>query len=259
MESIGIRPISWPGCLFWVAETYPRPRSTVSSISSLPLPLSAAMCRSGLCTSTPAGGAMSAAVTSPGPCLRRYMTTGSSCSEETTRSLRFRLMSVTSSVIPAPGENSCRTPSILMLVTAAPEIDDSSVRRSELPMVYPNPGSSGSMTNLDRNSSTASSVRVGRWAMSMTTPLRGARYMTPRSPPAAGPRLRAAGRVLALLRVQLDDELFLHLSVDLGTRRHGMHQHAHLVRDDLQPGRHLALAGLGPGDHERGELLGLGE
>ena len=61
------------------------------------------------------------------------------------------MMSVTSSVIPATVENSCRTPSILMLVTAAPGIDDSSVRRSELPMVYPNPGSSGSMTYLDRN------------------------------------------------------------------------------------------------------------
>src|SRR6516165_9184284 len=48
------------------------------------------MCSSGLCTSTPAGGAISAAVTSPGPCLRRYMTTGSSCSEDTTSSFRFR-------------------------------------------------------------------------------------------------------------------------------------------------------------------------
>src|SRR6516225_4041491 len=115
------------------------------------------------------------------------------------------------------------------------------------------------MTNLDRNSSTDSSVRVGRWAMSMTTPFRGARYMTPRSPPPAGPWLRAAGRVPALLRVQLDDELLLYLRVDLGARRHGMHEHAHLVRDDLQPGRHLALAGLGPGNDEGGELLGLGQ
>jgi hypothetical protein len=32
-------------------------------------------------------------------------------------------------------ENSCSTPSILMLVTAAPGIEDSSVRRSELPIV----------------------------------------------------------------------------------------------------------------------------
>jgi len=78
---------------------------------------------------------MSAAVTGPGPCLRRYMCMGSSCSEETTSSLRFRMMSVTSSLTPGTVENSCRTPSILMLVTAAPGMDDSSVLRSELPMV----------------------------------------------------------------------------------------------------------------------------
>ena len=37
-----------------------------------------------------------------------------------------------------------------MLVTAAPGVDDRSVRRSELPIVYPKPGAGGSMTNLDR-------------------------------------------------------------------------------------------------------------
>jgi hypothetical protein len=57
-----------------------------------------------------------------------------------------------------------------MLVTAAPGMDDSRVRRSEFPIVYPNPGSSGSMTNLDRKSSTGSSVSVGRWAMSISYP-----------------------------------------------------------------------------------------
>ena len=93
------------------------------------------MCRSGLCTSTPAGGAMSAAVTAPGPALRRYMVTGSSSSEETTSALRFRMTSVTSSTTPSMVENSCRLPSILMLVTAAPGMDDSRVRRSELPRV----------------------------------------------------------------------------------------------------------------------------
>src|SRR5205823_6185530 len=118
------------------------------------------MCRSGLCTSTPAGGAMSAAVTSPGPCLRRYMTTGSSCSE-------------------------------------TPAICRRDLRR---------PG------------------------------------------PPPGPRLASWAWFLLLLRVQLDDELLLHLRVDLGANRHGVHEDAHLVRDDLQPGRHLALAGLGPGD-----------
>ena len=45
------------------------------------------------------------------------------------------MMSVTSSVTPGTVENSCSTPSIRMLVTAAPGMDDSSVRRSELPMV----------------------------------------------------------------------------------------------------------------------------
>ena len=46
---------------------------------------------------------MSAAVTAPGPCLRRYMTTGSSCSELTTSSLMFRMSSVTSSLTPGHG------------------------------------------------------------------------------------------------------------------------------------------------------------
>ena len=78
---------------------------------------------------------MSAAVTSPGPCLRRYMTTGSSLSELTTSSLRFRMMSVTSSLTPSTVVNSCSTPSMRMLVTAAPGMDDSRVRRSELPSV----------------------------------------------------------------------------------------------------------------------------
>ena len=96
---------------------------------------SVAMCMPGLCTVTPAGGTMSPAVTSPGPCLRRYIVTGSSSSDDTTRPLRFRMMSVTSSLTPGTVVNSCSTPSMRMLVTAAPGIDDSSVRRSELPRV----------------------------------------------------------------------------------------------------------------------------
>ena len=45
------------------------------------------------------------------------------------------MMSVTSSLTPGTVENSWSTPSIRMLVTAAPGIEDSRVRRSELPMV----------------------------------------------------------------------------------------------------------------------------
>ena len=78
---------------------------------------------------------MSAAVTTPAPDLRSTMATGSSCSLETTRPLRLRMISVTSSLTPSMVENSCRAVSTLMLVTEAPGIEDSRVRRSELPSV----------------------------------------------------------------------------------------------------------------------------
>src|ERR1700733_11664323 len=78
-------------------------------MSRWPLAFSVAVCSSGLCPSTPAGGAMSAAVTSPGPCLRRYITTGSSCSEETTSALRLRMTSGTSSCTPGPDAGDSRT------------------------------------------------------------------------------------------------------------------------------------------------------
>ena len=44
--------------------------------------------------------------------------------------------------------NSWATPSIWIEVTAAPQRDDSSTRRSVLPSVIPKPGSSGSISNL---------------------------------------------------------------------------------------------------------------
>ncbi len=93
------------------------------------------MTSSGLWISTPAGAEMSAAVTWPAPCLRRYAVIGSSCSLETTRPLMLRMISVTSSFTPGTVLNSCSTPSIRMLVTAAPGMDERSVRRSELPSV----------------------------------------------------------------------------------------------------------------------------
>ena len=57
------------------------------------------------------------------------------------------MMSVTSSLTPAMVANSCRESSKRSWVTAAPGIDDSNVRRSELPRVWPKPGSRGLMTN----------------------------------------------------------------------------------------------------------------
>ena len=82
-----------------------------------------------------AGGWIAAAVTSPAPWWRRYSTTGSSSSLDTTRFFTFRMISVTSSATPSTVENSCITPSIRMLVTAAPGMEDSRVRRRELPRV----------------------------------------------------------------------------------------------------------------------------
>ena len=61
--------------------------------------------------------------------------TGSSESEVSTMSFRLRMMSVTSSVTPAMVSNSWRASSKRTMVMAAPGIDESRVRRSELPMV----------------------------------------------------------------------------------------------------------------------------
>ena len=57
------------------------------------------------------------------------------------------MTSVTSSVTPSMVSNSWRASSNRTCVTAAPGMDDSRVRRSELPSVWPKPGSSGLMAN----------------------------------------------------------------------------------------------------------------
>ena len=58
----------------------------------------------------------------------------SECMRQTTP-FRLSTMSVTSSVTPWIVENSCATPSMRTLVTAAPAREESSTRRSELPNV----------------------------------------------------------------------------------------------------------------------------
>ena len=79
---------------------------------------------------------MSLAVISPGP----VTTSGASISVASecirhTIPLRLRTMSVTSSLTPRMVENSCATPSMRTLVTAAPASEESSTRRNELPKV----------------------------------------------------------------------------------------------------------------------------
>src|SRR4029077_7033620 len=120
------------------------------------------------------------------------------------------------------------------------------------------------MTNLDLNSSTCSSARPGRWAMSMTLPFRAARYMTVATMAGVIAIQQQAGRGIVrpagswLLRVVLDDELFLDDGVDLRADRQGVDQHPHLVWIDLNPGARGDLPRLGTSDYERGQLPGLG-
>src|SRR5579885_1029365 len=127
-----------------------------------------AMCISGLRISTSAWGCRSRAVTSPGPRASRRRVTGSSDSTRRTRSFRLSMMSVTSSFTPGMVVNSWRTSSNRMDVTAAPGMDDSRVRRRELPRVCPKPGSRGEMVNCWRSPSCSPRASTeGRWMMSM--------------------------------------------------------------------------------------------
>src|SRR5579859_7722973 len=103
--------------------------------------------------------------------------------------------------------------------------------------------------------------------MSIDLPFRDARYMTsclpPGDDPPVTPRMGAPSTghrgPPRLLRVELDDELFLDLGVDLRPDGQRVHQDPHLVRDHLEPGGHDALAGLGPRDDERRLLEELGD
>src|SRR4051812_31091112 len=109
------------------------------------------------------------------------------------------------------------------------------------------------MTNRERNSSTDSSDRVGRCAMSTGSFLSGpTRYLT-------GPnmwRWRRGGVVGGggelLLGVVLDDQLLPDPGVDLGPDRDRVDQDAHPGRQRLEPRGDVALAvGLASHDERR--------
>src|ERR1700728_2078504 len=233
MESTGMTPIV-DDFLLRSADTYPRPRSTVTSRASRPLALSVAMCSSGFKISTSAVAWRSAAVASPGPRLSKRSVTGSSDSTLTRRSLKFKMMSVTSSFTPVSVVNSCRASSKRTWVTAAPGIEDKSVRRSEFPSVWPKPGSSGPTANRWRLSCSSSMAStVGRWMMSIG----GAPQLVNlvwSEPGWAGP-------AFGLLRVQLDDELFLDGLVDVLPQGRVQHLDREPGIAALQPGRPLPV------------------
>ena len=113
---------------------------------------------------------MSAAVISPGPRLSRRSVTGSSATHCSTRSLRFRIRSVTSSFTPGITSNSWSASSKRTWVTAAPGIEESNVRRRLLPSVWPKPGSSGETMKRSVLPSGSSASISGRWMMSMAVP-----------------------------------------------------------------------------------------
>jgi hypothetical protein len=149
---------------------------------------------------------MSPAVTSPGPRLSQRSVTASSAWTRNTTSFRFKMMSVTSSFTPGSVVNSWRASSNRTWVTAAPGIDDSSVRRIELPSVWPKPGSRGLTANRWRlASSSPMASTVGRWMMSM------------RLAPGVswGAECLGSEGDRVLLGVELDDERLAHGLVDV--------------------------------------------
>src|SRR5579871_6909616 len=111
--------------------------------------------RSGLRTTTSPTVWMSPAVTVPGPCFFTTMRLGPSPCILMAMSLMLSTMSVTSSRTPAIEENSCSTPSMCTDCTAAPCSEESRMRRSALPSVWPKPRSSGSATSVAK--------RVASW------------------------------------------------------------------------------------------------
>ncbi len=97
-----------------------------------------ATCCCGFRISTRGPAWMSAAVTARSPRTRMCAISSVAPSFSLTRtSFRLRTMSVTSSATPGSVENSCSTPFTRTATIAAPWSDDSSTRRSALPMVVP--------------------------------------------------------------------------------------------------------------------------
>ena len=103
---------------------------------------------------------------SPGPFFFNRTVFGLSVCSARRSPFTLRMIDVTSSVTPGIVENSCRTPSILTVVTAAPVSDESKTRRSALPTVVPKPRSYASVLNRPNVAeavSLSTSTRIGIW------------------------------------------------------------------------------------------------
>src|ERR671916_2829626 len=177
-----------------------------------------AMYASGSTTSTSALSSMSAAVTSPGPSFAIVSSMGSSRSSLNFKPLMLRMMSTTSSLTPSIVENSCETPSMRILVTAAPVSPESMTRLSELPRVWPKPRGNGSATNVPRRPSSSSTLKRGG-AMSNIV------------------KVSPARNISSLPAVELDNELLFDGRVDLVAPRSVQDPAREVVVVGLEPGR----------------------
>src|SRR5215210_7505474 len=186
-----------------------------------------AMYASGSTTSTSALRSMSAAVTSQGPSFAIAISMGSSRSSLNFKPLMLRMMSTTSSLTPSIVENSCETPSIRILVTAAPVSPESMTRLSELPRVWPSPRGNGSATKVPRRPSSSSTLKRGGAISNIV-------------------KISPARNVLSLPAVELDDELLFDGRVDLVA-----------LRRVQEAAREVVVVGLEPGGHGHRVLDGL--
>ena len=98
------------------------------------------------------------AVISPGPVTFKFIfLTPSECILSAS-DLILSTISVTSSLTPSIDENSCKTLSILIAVTAVPCNEESNTLLKALPSVRPKPLSSGSATSVALNCDSSSLI-----------------------------------------------------------------------------------------------------
>src|SRR5690349_20769248 len=165
---------------------------------------------------------MSLAFTTPLPDFSSLSTALSRAFILTATFFMFSRMSSTSSCTPSSVEYSCTTPSILASVMAAPGIDDSRMRRSALPRVWPKPRSIGSSETRARLVETGSTSMVRGFRRSVTACMCNYLLVSESVPPvealrfANGRRNRRHG----LLGVQLHDQVFVDVRQHLLALRH---------------------------------------
>src|SRR5271170_646963 len=185
-------------------------------------------------TAISASSSIFAEVTGPGVSTIKVIVLGWSVFSFSGTCFRFRMMSVASSTTPGIGENSCNTPSIFTAVIAAPSIELNSARRREFPTVVPHPRSKGCAENfpyLSVRVSGSAAKRFGFWKPFHISTLLW--------PVCGGPTHFSTLNNFVLLRIQFDDQLFVHRRrLHVFAARHGYYLRLEIRRVDVQPRRH---------------------